>query len=84
MEMNCVERQVKERVAKAFGGRAMTIGRAANLDAAAHGRGRCQYRNRCIRGCPFGAYFSSNAATLPAAYATGQPHAPAKLDRHRA
>src|SRR5436190_9129530 len=37
-----------------------------------HVRGGCQYRNRCIRGCPYGAYFSSNASTLPAAYATGK------------
>jgi choline dehydrogenase-like flavoprotein len=72
MEMNCLERQVKERIAKAFGGRAMIIGRAANLTQPHNGRGGCQYRNRCIRGCPYGAYFSSNAATLPAAYATGR------------
>jgi choline dehydrogenase-like flavoprotein len=72
MEMNCLELQVKERIAKAFGGRAMIIGRAANLTQPHNGRGNCQYRNRCIRGCPFGAYFSSNAATLPAAYNTGK------------
>ena len=39
---------------------------------------KCQYRNRCNRGCPYGAYFSSNAVTLPAANATGnltiRPH----------
>ncbi|MGN6509374.1 MAG: GMC oxidoreductase, partial [Chitinophaga sp.] len=38
----------------------------------------CQYRNRCHLGCPFGGYFSSNSATLPAAAATGnltfRPH----------
>jgi len=72
MQMNCLERQVKERIAKAFDGRAMIIGRCANLTQPHNGRGNCQYRNRCIRGCPFGAYFSSNAATLPAAYATGK------------
>ncbi|MFO1451715.1 MAG: GMC family oxidoreductase [Opitutaceae bacterium] len=49
----------------------MIIGRVANLTVPHNGRGNCQYRNRCIRGCPYGAYFSSNAATLPAAYATG-------------
>jgi choline dehydrogenase-like flavoprotein len=72
MAMNCLEVQVKDRLAKAFGGRAMIIGRAANLTQPHNGRGGCQYRNRCIRGCPYGAYFSSNAATLPAAYATGR------------
>jgi choline dehydrogenase-like flavoprotein len=34
------------------------------------GRGACQYRNLCSRGCPYGGYFSSNSATLPAAKAT--------------
>ena len=72
MEMNCLERQVKDRIAKHFGGRPMIIGRVANLTQPHNGRGGCQYRNRCIRGCPYGAYFSSNAATLPAAYATGR------------
>src|SRR6185295_15659197 len=60
------------RIAKAFDGRPMIIGRVANLTQPHNGRGGCQYRNRCIRGCPYGAYFSSNAATLPAAYATGK------------
>lgn len=71
MELNCLERQVKQRIAKAFNGRAMIIGRSANLTVPHNGRANCQFRDRCIRGCPFGAYFSSNAATLPAAYATG-------------
>ena len=71
MEMNCLEKDVKRRVADAFGGRPIIIGRTANLTQPHNGRGNCQYRNRCIRGCPYGAYFSSNAATLPAAYATG-------------
>ncbi|MBI5770373.1 MAG: GMC family oxidoreductase [Verrucomicrobia bacterium] len=71
MEMNCLEQQVRRRVAESFGGRAMIIGRVANLTVPHNGRGNCQSRNRCIRGCPYGAYFSSNAATLPAAYATG-------------
>lgn len=35
------------------------------------GRGQCMARNQCYRGCPYGAYFSSNSATLPAAMATG-------------
>jgi choline dehydrogenase-like flavoprotein len=71
MAMNCVEESVRTKIAESFDGRVMTIGRTANLTQPHNGRGSCQYRNRCIRGCPFGAYFSSNAATLPAAYATG-------------
>ena len=36
-----------------------------------NGRGKCMSRNLCHRGCPYGAYFSSNSSTLPAAYKTG-------------
>lgn len=36
-----------------------------------NGRGKCMARNLCHRGCPYGAYFSSNSSTLPAAYNTG-------------
>jgi choline dehydrogenase-like flavoprotein len=35
------------------------------------GRTQCQYRNKCWLGCPFGAYFSTQSSTLPAAEATG-------------
>lgn len=71
MEMNCAEEHVKEGIEKAFPGRHMIIGRVAHLTKPLNGRGQCQYRNRCSRGCPYGAYFSSNAVTLPAAHATG-------------
>lgn len=70
MEMNCVEKDFKQRLSKTFPERFVTIGRVANLTVPANGRGPCQYRNLCMRGCPYGAYFSSNAATLPAAFAT--------------
>jgi len=71
MEMNCVEKHVKSRIEKEFVGRNMIIGRCAHLTVPHNGRGQCQNRNRCSRGCPYGAYFSSNAVTLPAAHATG-------------
>ncbi len=71
MQMTCIEEAVAKRIAKNFSGRRMIIGRTANLTQSIHGRGACQYRNRCVRGCPYGAYFSSNASTLPAAAATG-------------
>ncbi|MEH6416197.1 GMC family oxidoreductase [Pseudomonas sp. CGJS7] len=73
MELNCVEQHLKQAIADKLG-RALTIGRTANLTAPlAHSpqRGTCQYRNLCVRGCPFGAYFSSNSSTLPAAESTG-------------
>ena len=78
MEMTCVETHVKGLVEKKFPDRRITIGRTANLTEPVKGRGVCQYRNLCHRGCPYGAYFSTNASTLPAAFATGnltlRPH----------
>lgn len=73
MEMNCLEKHTKDRMAKHFKHRMMTMGRVAHITKKGghNGRGTCQYRNRCMRGCPFGAYFSSNSSTLPAAAATG-------------
>ncbi len=71
MEMNCLEKHFAESVKKQFGGRPVINSRVANLSRGWAGRGPCQYRNLCDRGCPFGGYFSSNAATIPAAAITG-------------
>jgi len=71
MELNCVEKDIKKRIERDFPERHMIIGRVAHLTQPLNGRGQCQYRNRCSRGCPYGAYFSSNAVTLPAANETG-------------
>lgn len=75
MDLNCVEEDFKKSVAEKFDdGRLITIGRTAHItdpEATFEGRGVCQYRNRCSRGCPFGGYFSSNSSTLPAAERTG-------------
>lgn len=71
MEMNCVEIDFADKVKKNFPDRLVTIARVANLTKGFTNRGPCQYRNLCSRGCPFGGYFSSNSATLPAAMATG-------------
>ena len=75
MELNCVEKELQESLSKEFDdGRLLTIGRAAHITENTtdfKGRGPCQYRSRCWRGCPFGGYFSSNSSTLPAAERTG-------------
>ncbi|MEX0314034.1 MAG: GMC family oxidoreductase N-terminal domain-containing protein, partial [Allomuricauda sp.] len=75
MELNCVEQHVRDKVSEHFDGRVITAGRVAHINSdkkfEGDGRVRCQYRNRCIRGCPFGAYFSSVSSTLPAAERTG-------------
>ncbi len=70
-DMNCVEEHVKKGIEANFPGRKMTIGRVANLTVPHNGRGQCQRRNLCYRGCPYGAYFSSQSSTLPAAEKTG-------------
>lgn len=71
MEMNCLEKHVKERLSKIYKDRHLIISRTANLTVRHEGRGPCQYRSLCSRGCPFGGYFSSNSSTLPAAEKTG-------------
>ena len=75
MELNCVEEDLKSALSSKFNDdRLVTIGRVAHITEGTKpglGRNSCQYRNLCRRGCPFGAYFSSNSSTLPAAEATG-------------
>ena len=81
MELNCVEQDLRNSISTNFKERLLTIGRTAHITSSPEkfgGRGKCQLRNRCMRGCPFGAYFSSNSSTLPAGEATGnmtlRPH----------
>ncbi|MDA9106972.1 GMC family oxidoreductase [Flavobacteriaceae bacterium] len=74
MELNCVEKVLQKSISKKYSNRYMTIGRVAHITEGTKpglGRSNCQFRNRCRRGCPYGAYFSSNSSTLPAAAATG-------------
>lgn len=72
IEMNIVEKDVAAKLKKHYDNRRhMFIGRSANITQPHHDRTNCQYRNRCWRGCPFGAYFSTQSATLPAAMKTG-------------
>ena len=72
MQMNCLEKHVATRVDELYTDRRMIIGRVANLTQPVAGRGMCQFRNLCDRGCPLGGYFSSNSATLPVARQTGR------------
>src|SRR4030095_4185739 len=77
-EMNVVEKYFKQQVETKYDDRKVIIGRSANLTQPVKGRGQCMARDLCHRGCPFGAYFSTNASTMPAAYATNnltvRPH----------
>ncbi len=76
MDLNCVELELKRKIESQHPSRRLMIGRCAHLteptqDHIAIGRGPCQLRNVCTRGCGYGAYFSSLSATLPAAEHTG-------------
>lgn len=82
-EMNCVEKHIADRIRDHYPDRYPVIGRCAHLTDPQdihlkQGRGQCQARHLCYRGCPFGGYFSSNSATLPWAEKTGnltvRPH----------
>ncbi len=70
-EMNAVEKYFKKQIESKYKERHVIMGRTANLTKPVQGRGQCMARDLCHRGCPFGAYFSTNASTMPAAYATG-------------
>lgn len=76
MPMTAPEKEFKSKVMSKLN-RPVTIGRVAHLTKpqpqhTAVGRSSCQYRNKCMRGCPYGGYFSSLAATLPAARRTNR------------
>ena len=75
-EMNMAEKSLRQSIMKQHGDRHVIIGRCAHLTEPREvhlqqGRGQCQARNLCARGCPFGGYFSSNSSTLPWAAKTG-------------
>ncbi|MGJ8692684.1 MAG: GMC oxidoreductase [Thalassotalea sp.] len=76
-ELTCTEKHFKEKVETNFIGRNVIPARVAHLTKPTQeqlelGRGPCQVRSHCKKGCSFGGYFSSNAATLPAAMRTGR------------
>ncbi len=73
---NCAEEEFARRINDLYDDRILIPGRCAHLTdpQPIHtelGRGTCQSRNQCQRGCSLGAYFSSQSATLPAANLTG-------------
>lgn len=76
-ELTCVEKHFSEQTAKNYNNtRPIIIGRAAHITDPQpihiqQGRAKCQHRNICQRGCPFGGYFSSNSSTIPWAERTG-------------
>jgi choline dehydrogenase-like flavoprotein len=70
MEMNCAEQVVKQKIESKYNNIKLIQARIANLTEPKDGRSSCQHRNLCHRGCPYGAYFSSQSSTIPAALKT--------------
>lgn len=71
MALNPVEAALRSKLDEHYPDRRLTIGRTSNITEPRPGRTPCQYRSICARGCSFGAYFSTQSSTLPAAQATG-------------
>ena len=73
-ELNCVEQHLKDVLWRKFK-RYYVSGRWAQVtepnDIQKQQGRQCLNRNQCMRGCPFGGYFSSVTSTLPWAKATG-------------
>jgi choline dehydrogenase-like flavoprotein len=70
--LNAFEKEFSKKIAARYPERRLVPGRSANVTKLHNGRGPCQYRNLCHRGCPFGAAFASQATTLAAAAETGK------------
>lgn len=75
-DLNDGEKLFKAAVEAKFPGRKVIVGRNANLSVPQEqhlelGRGACQNRSICERGCSFGANYTSLSGALPAAERTG-------------
>jgi len=75
-ELSCVEADIQRKLKSLYPDRHMVKTRWAHLTKPEpihirQGRGQCQARDLCTRGCPFGGYFSSVSSTLPWANKTG-------------
>jgi choline dehydrogenase-like flavoprotein len=75
-EMNALEKHIRASIQENYSDRYPIIGRCAHLTEPRdihlqQGRGQCQARSLCERGCPYGGYFSSNSSTIPWAEKSG-------------
>ncbi len=82
-DLNCVEKEIQQKIRANYKDRHLVHARWAHITEPQQihldqGRAKCQARNLCMRGCPFGGYFSSVSSTLPWAEKTGnltiRPH----------
>jgi len=72
MGFNAGEQRLADVIKEHYADRRLIPGRTANLTQPIGDRTICQNRDQCARGCSFGAYFSTQSSTLPAAQATGR------------
>lgn len=75
-DLNCAEAAIQQKIRANYKDRHLVHARWAHLTEPKEihfqqGRVKCQARNLCMRGCPFGGYFSSVSSTLPWAKKTG-------------
>lgn len=84
LELTAVEKYFQGVVSKNYKDRHVIYARCAHLTEPQQihldqGRGQCQKRTLCQRGCPFGGYYNTNSTTIPWAAKTGnmtlRPHA---------
>jgi len=82
-DINCVEEHFQNAVKENYSDRHVIYSRCAHLSEMRdifrqQGRGLCQGRKICQRGCPFGGYFNANSTLIPWADRTGnltlRPH----------
>lgn len=76
LENTVVDNHLKQVVRDNYKDRHIIYARCAHLTEPKEihrqqGRGKCQHRTICERGCPFGGYFSANSSTVPWAQRTG-------------
>lgn len=72
MGFNAGEQLFADVIRRHYADRRVLPGRTANLTQPIGDRTICQNRSQCARGCSFGAYFSTQSSTLPAARRTGR------------
>ncbi|MGF7077228.1 GMC oxidoreductase [Mucilaginibacter sp. 3215] len=75
-DMNAVQEHISKKVKENYPDRHLVHARWAHITEPKQihidqGRVKCMARNLCMRGCPFGGYFSSVSSTLPWAKKTG-------------
>jgi choline dehydrogenase-like flavoprotein len=75
-DMNCVQEEISKKISENYPDRHLAHARSAHITKPKQihldqGRVKCEARNLCMRGCPFGGYFSSVSSTLPWAKKTG-------------